>query len=183
MRFFAPRPSLRLRYVAGVLLAVIGLFAVSLSSLLSAQSIPQAVRNAACSAARLPDRRREHRGHLSQHAQRTRRRFRYRDQTDPDDVVQAPASATTASGCRCARSTEMRQAGLPREFIRLASDEQETDAEPAPAERERGMEETFVLLPTPTPTPTAHPGRRKAALSELATPAAAPTVTPTAIAA
>ena len=66
---------------------------------------------------------------------------------------------------------------------RLASDEQETDAEPAPAERAAETEETFVLLPTPTPTPTAQPRTGAvAALSEPATPAAAPTVTPTAIA-
>ena len=183
MRFFAPRPSLRLRYVAGVLLAVIGLFAVSLSPL-SAQSIPQAVRNAARSAARASQT-----GVVNTEDTRLNMRsgpgadFDIVTKLDPDEVVQVLGASDDGVWMQVREVDGDASGWVAAEFIRLASDEQETDAEPAPAERAAETEETFVLLPTPTPTPTAQPRTGAvAALSEPATPAAAPTVTPTAIA-
>jgi uncharacterized protein YgiM (DUF1202 family) len=169
MRFFAPRPSLRLRYFAGVLLAVIGLFAVALSPL-SAQSIPQAVRNAARSAARVSQT-----GVVITEDTRLNMRsgpgadFDIVTKLDPDDFVQVLGASDDGAWMQVREIDGDASGWVAAEFIRLTSVEQEAD-EP-PAER---TDDSFVLLPTPTPTPLVR-SSAVATVTLPATPAATPT--------
>ncbi len=175
MRRFAPRPSLRLRDFAGVLLAITGLFAVSLSPL-AAQSIPQAVRNAARSAASAVQT-----GVVNTEDTRLNMRsgpgvdFDIVIKLDPDDVVEVLGASDDGAWMQVREVDGDASGWVAAEFISLTSVEQETDTEPAPAERSFETEEAFVLLPTPTPTPAQSRAGAVATLSEPATPAAAPT--------